>query len=59
MTVPRMEAARIPPDGCRGPAALANEAGVTEDGPHLAPEVVPSLQARAMFTLTGHALDVP
>jgi hypothetical protein len=33
---------RIPPDGCRGPAALANEAGVTEDGPHPAAEVVPS-----------------
>jgi hypothetical protein len=33
---------RIPPDGCRGPAALANEAGVAEDGPHPAAKVVPS-----------------
>jgi hypothetical protein len=33
---------RIPPDGCRGPAALANEACVTEDGPHPAAEVMPS-----------------
>ena len=33
---------RIPPDGCRGPAALANEAGVTEDRPYPAAEVVPS-----------------
>jgi hypothetical protein len=30
------------PNGCRGPAALANEAGVTEDGPDPAAEVVPS-----------------
>ena len=34
---------RIPPDGCRGPAALANEAGATQDGLHPAAEVVPSL----------------
>jgi hypothetical protein len=33
---------RIPPHGCRGPAALANDAGVTEDEPHPAAEVVPS-----------------
>jgi hypothetical protein len=34
---------RIPGDGCRGPAALANEADVTKDGPHLPAELVPSL----------------
>src|SRR5215213_6016023 len=36
---------RIPPDGCRGPTALANEAGVTEDGPHPPAELAPSLPA--------------
>src|SRR5215217_934744 len=30
------------PESCRGPTALANEAGVTEDGTHPATEVVPS-----------------
>jgi hypothetical protein len=34
---------RILPDGCRGPATLANGAGVTEHGPHAAAELVPSL----------------
>jgi hypothetical protein len=34
---------RIPPDGCRGPVALAYEAGVTEDRPHPPAELVPSL----------------
>src|SRR4029453_13846652 len=38
---------RIPPGGRRGPTALANEAGVTEDGPPPAAEVVPRRQARA------------
>jgi hypothetical protein len=37
-----LDRVRTPPDGCRGPAALANQAGVTEDGPHPAAEVVPS-----------------
>ena len=50
---------QIPPDGCRGPTALANQAGVTEDGPHPPAELVPLLPGRAMFTLTGRAPDVP
>jgi len=50
---------RIPPDGRRGPTALANQAGVTEDGPHPPAELVPLLPGRAMFTLTGRAPDVP
>jgi hypothetical protein len=38
-----LDRVRIPPDGCRGPAALANEAGVPDDGPHPAAKVVPSV----------------
>jgi hypothetical protein len=38
---------------------VANEAGVTEDGPHPAAEVVPSPPGPSMFTLTGRAPDVP
>jgi hypothetical protein len=43
----------------RGPAALANQAGVTEDGLTLPPSWCHRCQARAMFTLTGRAPDVP
>jgi hypothetical protein len=55
----RRKRLRIPPDGCRGPAALANEAGVTEDGPHPAAEVVPSPAGPSMFILNGRAPAVP
>src|SRR5215211_8950358 len=34
---------RPPQSNCRGPAALANQAGVTEDGPRPPAELVPSL----------------
>jgi hypothetical protein len=41
------EEVRIRPDGCRGPAALANEGRVALDGPHPLPEVVPSPPGRS------------
>jgi hypothetical protein len=40
---------RMPPDGCRGPAALANNAGNLRDGPHLAVELVPTLPGSTNF----------
>jgi hypothetical protein len=46
---------RIPPDGCRGPAALANNAGSLRDGPHLAVELVPTLPGSTNVVLVGRA----
>jgi hypothetical protein len=43
----RPKRVRIPPDGCRGPAALANEARVALDRPHPSPELVPSPPGRS------------
>jgi hypothetical protein len=43
----RPKRVRIPPDGCRGPAALANEARVALDRPHPLPELVPSPPGRS------------
>jgi hypothetical protein len=43
----RPKRVRIRPDGCRGPAALANEGRVALDGPHPLPEVVPSPTGRS------------
>jgi hypothetical protein len=47
---------RMPPDGCRGPAALANNAGNLRDGPHLAVELVPTLPGSTNFVLVGRAI---
>jgi hypothetical protein len=50
---------RMPPDGCRGPAALANNAGSLRDGPHLAVELVPTLPGSTNVVDVGRAVTVP
>src|SRR5918996_5902776 len=49
----------VTPELPRALRALANEAGVTEDGPHPAAEVVPSPSGPSIFSLPDRALDVP
>jgi hypothetical protein len=48
-----------PSVNCRGPAALANQAGVTEDGPHRPAELMPSLPGPSHVHPHGRAPDVP
>src|SRR5512132_3093092 len=50
---------RIPRDLCRGPAALANDAGVTGVEPHLAVELAPTLPGPMNVVLAGRATSVP
>jgi hypothetical protein len=45
--------------GCRGPVALANEAGADLDGPHRSPEPVLPLPGGGAVVLTGRAIPVP
>ena len=44
---------------CRGPAALANEAGVARVEPHPAVELVPTLPGSTNVVLAGRATTVP
>jgi hypothetical protein len=48
-----------PPDGCRGPAALANEAMVTGNGPHPPVALEPSPPGASLVVLAGRATRVP
>ena len=50
---------RVPLDGCRGPAALAIDAGVAGVEPHPAVELVPTLPGLTNVILAGRATTVP
>jgi len=49
----------MPPYGCRGPAALANEVGVAGVGPSCTVELVPTLPGDTNVVLVGRAITVP
>jgi hypothetical protein len=55
----RPKRVRIPPDGCRGPAALTNEARVAWTGLTPCPSWSRRHQVGAAVVLTGRAISVP
>jgi hypothetical protein len=54
-----VEVGSNPTRTCRGPAALANEAGVAGVEPHPAVELVPTLPGPTNVVLAGRATTVP